>query len=186
MSRDLGAIVEADLTADHIKPFFALDLHFDLGSLYFWTGLGPITLNSNDYVGTGNFMTITEVEETMETAVRGLGVGLTGLPPEVISLALSEPFQGRPAHLHFGLIDTSTGVASNLVEIFAGSMDTMDIEEGPETSTVKLNIENKLIDLERPRVARFTSANQRSRFPGDRGLDALPWLQDREIRWGRA
>ena len=122
----------------------------------------------------------------METAVRGLGVGLTGLPPEVISLALTEPFQGRPAELSFGLIDTSTGVLSNLVQIFAGSMDTMDIDEGAETSTVKLNIENKLIDLERPRVARFTSANQKSKYPGDKGLDFIPWLQDKDIRWGRA
>lgn len=186
MSRELGSLVEADLVADHIKPFFALTLEFDVGVLRFWTGVGTGTLDGDDYIGTGNFMAISEIEETMEMAVRGLAVTLTGIPPEVISLALTEPFQGRPAALSFGLIDTSTNTPSNLVEIFAGSMNEMDIEEGPEAATVALSVENKYIDLERPRVARFTSAHQKSKYPGDKGLDFIPSLQEQEIRWGRA
>ena len=186
MSREIGALVEADLVADVVAPFFALSLHFDTGVLRFWTGVRTATLDGNDYVGTGNFMTLSEVEETMEMSVRGLTVTLAGIPPEVISLALTEPYQGRPATLSFGLIDRSTNTPSNLVEIFAGSINEMDIEEGFESATVALTVENKYIDLERPRVARFTSAHQKSKYPGDRVLDFIPSLQEQEIRWGRA
>ena len=41
-------------------------------------------------------------------------------------------------------------------------MDQMNIEEGPEVSRVELKIENRLIDLERQRVGRFTSEYQKS------------------------
>jgi hypothetical protein len=61
----------------------------------------------------------------------------------------------------------------------------MNISEGADTSTIELTVENKLIDLERARVARFTSAYQKSVYSGDRGLDFVESLQDKEISWGR-
>ena len=50
-------------------------------------------------------------------------------------------------------------------------MDQMNIEESGETSTIQLLVENKLVDLERARVARFTSGYQKSIYAGDLGLD---------------
>ena len=64
-------------------------------------------------------------------------------------------------------------------------MDQMNISEGPDTSTIELSVENKLVDLERPRVRRFTSAYQKSVYPNDLGLDFVEDLQDKDISWGR-
>jgi hypothetical protein len=65
-------------------------------------------------------------------------------------------------------------------------MDQMNISEGPDTSTIELQVENKLIDLERARVARFTSSYQKSIYPQDLGLDFVESLQDKDIVWGRS
>ena len=43
-----------------------------------------------------------------------------------------------------------------------------------------------MIDLERARVARYTSGYQKSAYPGDLGLDFVEGLQDKEITWGRS
>ena len=75
--------------------------------------------------------------------------------------------------------------ATGLTEIFAGYMDQMDIEELPETSTIHLKVENKLVDLERARVARYSSSYQKSIYPTDFGLDLVESIQDKEIVWGR-
>ena len=61
----------------------------------------------------------------------------------------------------------------------------MNIDEGPDTSTIELKVENKLIDLERARVRRFTGNYQKSVYPGDKGLDFVESLQDKEVVWGR-
>jgi len=82
-------------------------------------------------------------------------------------------------------IDITTGDPNDLVEIFKGYMDQMNIEEGAETSTVALSMESKLIDLERSRVLRYTDANQKSRFPTDRGFEFVEDLQDKQFNWGR-
>jgi hypothetical protein len=64
-------------------------------------------------------------------------------------------------------------------------MDQMNIDDGPDSSTIELKVENRLVDLERARVARFTSGYQKSVYPNDKGLDFVESLQDRELFWGR-
>ncbi len=73
-------------------------------------------------------------------------------------------------------------VGSNAV----AEIRSYSLEETADTCTVQLTLENKLVDLERARVARFTSAYQKSLYSGDLGLDFVESLQDKEIVWGRS
>jgi hypothetical protein len=121
---------------------------------------------------------------------------------------MNEPYQGRLCKIFFGAIDAnrayltdesgnyilaedssridvSTGDPNEIVEIFSGYMDQMNIEEGAETSRIGLSVESKLIDLERPRVFRYTDQNQKSRFPNDKGFEFVEDLQDKRFNWGR-
>ena len=182
-TRDITTVVGNALDDSVIEPFFATELLFDSSPLRLWTGLGEATIDGNTYAGTGNLLDVSSIEETSEIAVRGATLTLSGVPSEVISLALSEPYQGRVCNIYFGVRDGNT--YSNLTEIFSGYMDEMNIDEGPDTSTIELKVENKLIDLERARVRRFTSGYQKSVYPGDKGLDFVESLQDKEVVWGR-
>jgi hypothetical protein len=65
-------------------------------------------------------------------------------------------------------------------------MDQMNVQEGPETCDIELKVENKLVDLERARVRRYSSGYQKSVYPNDKGLDFVEDLQDKEIIWGRS
>ena len=181
MSRTITSALDTALTADSYEPFFAIDLEFDTQPLYLWTGYGSVTINSKTYVGVGNLVSVSSVEETSDISVRGATLQITGISSDALSLALNEPYQGRTATVYFGVLnDTST-----YTEVFTGFMDKMDIAEGADSSLIELSIENKLVDLERPRANRFTSSHQKTRFPCDLGLDFLESLQDKEISWGK-
>ena len=187
MSRVLSPATVTNINADLVKPFFAIELKFDGNKvLRLWTGIGTLVLpDSTNWTGTGALLDISSVEETSEMAVKGATVTLSGVPQEVLSLALQEPYQGRVCNIYFGtLTDDGQLSSSGFNEIFSGYMDQMNIEDGPETSAIELRVENKLIDLERPRVARFTSAYQKSVYAGDLGLDFLEDMQDRPNNWG--
>lgn len=181
MSRDIAAVIANALGDEVIEPFFAVDLAFDSGTLRLWTGIGSKTINGEEYVGVGNFLQISEMQETAEIQAAGATLTLSGIPSKLLSLALTEPYQQRPARIYFGLV----GSAADMVEVFTARMDQMTIEEGPETCTIQLTIENVLVDLERPRVARYTNNDQQSRFPGDKGFEFVESLQNRELFWGR-
>jgi len=207
MSRDLSDNTIDNISQDVVYPFFAVELKFDGDNvLRLWTGQGTLVLeDGTSWVGTGNLLNISAIEETSELAVKGATLTLSGVPSEVLSLALSEPYQGRVCNIYFGtfsygnLLQESSsyillqdGSRINLQttdkgfnEIFSGYMDQMNIEESGETSTIQLLVENKLVDLERARVARFTSGYQKSIYAGDLGLDFVEDLQDKQISWGR-
>ena len=207
MSRDLSANTIEAINDDTVHPFFAVELLFDgNNALRMWTGQGTLVLaDETEWAGAGTLLNISTVEETSELAVKGATITLTGIPSEVISLALSQPYQGRVCNIYFGTFTTGNVLQENsdyillqdgskievqstsqgFNSIFSGYMDQMNIAEGADTSTIELLVENKLIDLERARVARFTSGYQKSIYPGDLGLDFVEDLQDRNISWGR-
>lgn len=181
-TRDLSTDVSNALGDAVVNPFFAVDLMFDDEPVYIWTGLGTTTISGKDYVGLGELIAISTVNETEEIAAKGASITLSGIPAATnISLALTEPYQGRVGRIYFGVMGDTTAYT----EIFSGYMDEMNISEGPETSTIEVTLENKLIDLERPRVARYTSAYQNSKYPDDNGLNFIESLQNKEIAWGR-
>jgi ubiquitin len=64
-------------------------------------------------------------------------------------------------------------------------MDEMNIDEGPESSTIEVKVENKLIDLERARTARYTKSYQQSRYPNDKAFNFLEDLQLKKVIWGK-
>ena len=182
MSRDLTSTTLSSITDDVVYPFFAVELLFDGdNAVRMWTGQGTLTVAGEDYVGLGNLLDISAIEETAEMAVKGATLTLSGVPTELLSLALSEPYQGRVCNIYFGVTSEEA-----LNQIFSGYMDQMNIVDGGETSTIELMVENRLIVLERARVARFTSGYQKSIYPGDLGLDFVEDLQDKDIVWGRS
>ena len=189
MTRALTTSTITNINANTVYPFFAVELKFD-GSqtLRMWTGMGTLTLaDTTEWFGAGNLLTISHVDETSEIAARGADITLSAIPSEVLSLALTEPYQGRECNIYFGTFDggNQTTAPTNFNEIFSGYMDQMNMAESAETASIELSVENKLIDLERARVARFTSGYQKSIYPGDLGLDFVEDLQDKNVSWGR-
>ena len=49
---------------------------------------------------------------------------------------------------------------------------------------LKLDIENRLIDWERPRISRFTNEEQQNLFSGDKGLEFVDSVAEKELFWG--
>lgn len=207
MSRTLSSAVSDSLDDDVVYPFFAVELLFDGDEvLRMWTGSGTLVHNGISWYGAGNLLGVSNVEETSEIAAKGATLTLSAVPSEVISLALTQPYQGRVCNIYFGmfsrgslkqesssyiLLEDGSQIMLELrdtgfTEIFTGYMDQMIIEEGPESSTIQLAVENRLVDLERARAARYTSAYQKSKYPTDLGFDFVESLQDQKLVWGRS
>ena len=213
MSSTLPSVITNSLDNSVINPFFAVEMNFDNNNiLRLWTGVGTLTFNGQDWAGAGTLLGISAVEETTETAARGADITITGMPSEVLALALSTPYQGRTCKIYFGLFEVASDkilkedssfllledgskifledLNSGLTEIFTGYMDQMNIIEDAQTGTIQVSVENKLIDLERARVARYTAEYQRSRniagASTDAGFDFVADMQDQKLAWGRS
>jgi len=183
MSRDLTTAVQNQLAASELEPFFAIKLAFDSGDVRIWTGYTDITVASETYIGGGQLLSISPIEETVEIAARGVNLALNGINSSLVSVALTESYQGRAAQVYLGVI-SSGSVVSDPYLVFDGRMDVMTIEDAGETATISLSAESRLIDLERARVRRFTDNDQQNQFSGDTSLRFVADLQNKEIAWG--
>lgn len=181
MSRDLVSAISTALQGAEINVFWACDLMFDSpNDIYLWNGVGDLSLDGKTYSGVGDLLGVSEIKESSDIAAYGARLTLSGIPSDTISLALQEPYHGRHAIVKFGVISAGTHTAFT---VFSGEMDQMNISYGPDTVTVGLDVESRLVDLDRARVRRYTDADQQLRYVGDLAFEFVTRLQDESLKW---
>lgn len=182
MSRELTAIVDAAVEGTEIHVFVGVEIFFRSGTVRLWFGIGDVTVNGNVFVGSGSLLSISDIEETAQLQASGVTLTLTSIPTTIVALAMAEPYQGVLCNVYFGVLKPSPSASV----VFSGYVDQMNVTDAPESCTISVSIENKLIDLERPRSRRYTQKDQESRYPGDLGLQFVESLQTKEVFWGKA
>ncbi len=186
MARDITTAMQTEVQAGAIQPFLLFEAFFDDETVRAWTGYGDLVWDGDTYAGTGTFLNVSEIEETTETKASGITVVLSGIPSELLSLALNGEYQGRILNVYLGAFNSSNAIISDPILLFKGRMDLMDIQDGSETGSITLNVESRLIDLERARNRRYTAEDQKIDYPNDKGLDHVVSIQEIEIVWGRS
>jgi hypothetical protein len=186
MSRDIDALTVSQLEASQLSPILMLKAEFPSGTVYFWTGIGTLTWDGNDYVGAGNLLGVSSVEETMGIEAKGATFTLTGISSSILSLALSEEYQNQPITCWKATLDDAGALIGDPFIVFKGKMDVLQIDESGESATLSMQCENRLIDLNRTKLRRYTPDDQKVLYPNDRGLDFVASLQEKELAWGIA
>lgn len=185
MSRDgLTSAMQSALVADVVRPILLCDIETAGTPVRAWTGVGDLVWGAITFLGVGKFGGVTPVSETSELRASGITFTLDGVASEMISTALGQIRQGKSAKLYLGALDISTGaLIADPYLIFNGLTDVPTVEDSAETATIGLTAENRLIDLERPRVRRNTQEDQKLRDATDLGFEYVPSLQDAEFVW---
>lgn len=180
MSRTVPSAILTALAQPEVEPFYAVEIDLDSGPLRLWTGYGDRTIDGNTYTGGGTLMGIEGLEEVADLSAKAVTLTLSGMPASVVSLALQEPYQRRRVRILWGV----RGV-SDFVEVFSGSLNQMIIEDGPESGTLSVTVDSKLVELEKSSNRRYTSESHKSRHPNDTFFDYVAKIQDAEIVFGR-
>ena len=150
----------------------------------FWTGFGQITIGSDIYYGTGDLGSVGSITETQSVESRGVNLSLSGIPSNLIADAMLQDYQGQVARIYFGTL-TNGQLAVQPYLFLSGYMDVMNVLVDGSTSTITLTIENRIADLLRTKVTRYTNEDQIALFPNDLSLRFVDAIQsDKEILWG--
>lgn len=173
--------VPSEFSSDSFTAFLAVELEFDSGTTRIWSGYGDITIDGNIYTGGGTIVNISPIEENAEIGAKGAAILLEGISSSILSYALTENYKNRIASIYVGGI--TNGIVSSY-KVFSGRMDVMTISENGDTCSVSITAESRLIDLERPRLRRWTSEDQKNIDPNDKGFEFVNSLQEATIKWG--
>jgi len=180
MSRTVPAGILTALAQSNVEPFYAVEFLLDSGAIRLWTGYGDRVIDGETYTGSGNLLSISGLEEVADLSAKSINISLSGMPGSIVSLALQEPYQRRKCRVLWGVRDVA-----DFVEVFSGSLNKMTIEDSAETGTISVLVDSKLVELEKASNRRYTSENQKARYPSDTFFDYVTAIQDAEILWGR-
>jgi hypothetical protein len=182
--RKLSPNMLAVVQTTNLRPVLFFTAEFATGPLYLWSGIGNISWNGKTWTGVGNLGNISTVQETTDTAAVNLTATLSGIPSDMLEIALNEVRGGKPAHVWLGMMDANFNLIADPFESFAGRIDTAQIEEGPETSSITITIENALQNLQRAYPVLYTNLAQQAKFDGDVGFEYVPQINNVEVPWG--
>jgi hypothetical protein len=179
MSRTLPTGLSSVLGDKELDVYYAVEFNFTSSPIRLWTGHGDKTIYTNTYTGSGDLLSISGLEEVADLSAKSITIGLSAISSSIVSLALQEPYQNRECTVYLGINDLEP------LEIFSGYMNTMNITDEGETSSIQLTVDSKLVRLERASNWRYTNENHQARYPNDTFFSYVTDLQDKQVVWGR-
>lgn len=185
MSRTITGAAAAAFASANVPMLVLIALYFDSGTVYLTNAPYTVTWQGNDFLGVGRFLGLESLGESGGIEAVGVGMTLSGVPSDMLAIALAENYQGNTAKVWIAPLDDNFQILADPVGPFIYRMDTMPIKLGT-TATIKLNCESRLVDLNRPRVRRYNDADQREEFPTDGGMKFVEQMVDKTLVWGRA
>lgn len=185
--RSLTAAMLAAIQAGTVRPVLFYQGQFSGGTLRLWSGLGSITWNSLSWTGAGELLGVSPVQESGDLSALNFTVSLTGSLSSILSVALGEmkAATGFPGKVWLGAFDSGGSLLADPFLCFSGRLDDGGIVDGADVCTISVAYESRLIDLERPRIRRYTDEDQKRDYAADQGFGLVTALQDAQIPWGR-
>ena len=177
----LDASIVNRLGANEQNIFFAVKAEFDTDDILIWTGTDDLVIASETYIGAGSLLSISNVEENTELKSNGLSVGISGMDATIVNYALTETYQNRPITVFLGYQMGGTNEVAGTLTLFKGRMTSLVIVDSPQGSTVTIDAENRLVDLDRPCNFRYTKESQNFLHSGDTSLNRVASSQDKQI-----
>jgi len=185
MARTLTAAFITELTAATMRPVVFVEAFFDVANpVRIWSGIGTRVWNGFEWTGVGDLLGISRISETADIRASGISISLSGIPSSFIALVLINARRGKAVTVYLGFLDSSGNVIANPATSFLGKMDVPAISEGPETSTVSIQVESDLISLDRAVGRRYTDEDQQHEFNGDFGFEFVEAVLELKLAWG--
>lgn len=174
-----------ELMAGLKRPLIFFEGAFSEGVVRAWSGLGTIEWDGKTWQGVGDLGGISAVEETTDVRALGVSVSLSGIPPELVAAVLGETRQGAPGKIWLGFLTEAGEIVADPAMVFSGRMDVPEITEDGTSAVITIAYESRWRDIERAREWRYTHESQQVFFPGDRGFEYVPSLQEWNGVWYR-
>jgi len=174
----------AELAQPDIIGIVMVDLDFASGHTRVHDGIGELAFGGNTYYGIGQFGAIESISEGYKDIARQLKLTLSGVDNSLLTIAMTEIYQGRTCTVYVGFLNSQTNVFLDTPEqVYVGRMDFMQIDVG-KTSAINLFVENRT--RREPQVARYTTEDQKLLYPNDTFFDQVPFIAGRKATWGQS
>lgn len=186
MSRGLSTAVADALKADVVRPVTFAKLDFSSSTIYVHDSIGTFTWGGNDWLGVGDFGSVSSIEEGTDISPYSITLTLSGLDSTIANIgsAGTEDYFMRDVDIYLGLLDEDESLIADPTAIWSGFMDVMTLVTGTQGSnSIRLTCESEMSKIERSADLKYTHVQQQRVNPNDLFFEYLHEIQGVKIQW---
>ncbi len=149
--------------------------------LYFSNAAMDINYGGKSWIGVQQ-LAVEDVSEGAQQAEQ-LKLTLPAVPNTYLGLALGTNIRGKRIYLSLGIMRSDDLAILQMVPLWSGQLDQMPVSYGPDDASISVTAEHSAVAYARPKPYRYTDAEQRRIFGGDRCLEYLVNQAQTEDIW---
>lgn len=134
--------------------------------IYLNSSAVTIQVGSTLYYGIGTLGSVDTIKDTPGGS-QSLTLSLSGIPSDLLAVALQENVRGAVTRVYLGVFDPATGSMLDMPLVFSGFLDQTPIEHGNSTGTIPAIAIHRGETFARPKPFRNTDGDQQAAYPGD-------------------
>ena len=181
--RELLTVISNALNSDIVRPVLFVEILSD-NPVYAHTSTGIIEVEEHSWIGCGQVGSIGNIEDSGELQAANLDLTLSGIPLAELQNIMNADLQGSEVNIYIGVLDESLQLNGGISLLWSGFVDTAPFQYGKQINTT-IRCESELIDWQRPRLRRYNDQDQQNIFPGDKGFEFTPLMEDLTLDWGK-
>jgi hypothetical protein len=181
--RDINSAATAVIVGGKLASAVFVEMLLDT-PIYFSNANVSIDYGGHTWLGVQQL----QVESITEGAQQAeqMRFTLPAVPNEYLALALSTNIRGKSVSVYLGILDPDSHAVLQMVPLWGGQLDQMPIGYGPDNAAISVTAEHRAVAYARPKPLRYTDADQRRLYPGDRCLEFLINQSQKEDTWPSA
>ncbi len=180
--RSLTVGQQAAIDAGAVTMVWFVELGFSTPS-YLCTARHSLTWNGHTWLGAGQMVSIEPVTETDTMEATGYSLAITLTNSSLVSLALSESVQGDTCKVYLGLFDSAGALIGTPPMVDYGICDQVQIKDDKSACSFVLTVESEMANFSRPKVVRYTNADQQTLYPNDLFFEFVGPMSELAIAW---
>ncbi len=175
--------------AGHSRVEVATLYEFEFASktVRFWSGYGKITAGGHEWIGSGKLISATGMAQPAGLTAPAANFTLSGASPELVAFAAQAEAEvtGRRCAVYIQFLSRAYTPLDSPIPIWVGRMDTLSFRAGGKQRVISMSAETLFVDRTRAPHGFMTDADQKARWPGDRGMEFMALLINKTITWLR-
>jgi len=186
VSRGLSTAIVNALKDDVVRPVTFAKLDFSSSTLYMHDSIGTFTWGGNDWLGVGDFGSVSAIEEGTDISPYSITLTLSGLDSTIadIGSAGTEDYYLRDVDIYLGLLDEDESLIEDPNPIWSGFMDVMTLVTGTQgNNSITLTCESELAKINRSADLKYTHVQQQRVNSNDLFFEYLHEIEGVKILW---
>lgn len=183
--RAITSALREELVKPLMRPRILFEANFESFDLNYWTGLVSINWNAKNWSGNGFIKSISAFEQSPDIGQENISIELVGQPLSLISIIGNNSKHLNTGSVWLAMVDSNDQIIADPFMYFSGRLDTVLLNDNPETPSIVLNYSSKLADSPKASELRYNSATQQHFYPDDLGFEYMEQLEDWTGFWGK-